>query len=188
MAPAPQVSISLRRRQIRVLVPHQAWNPGEQTVRLAAGVGLWNKSANRYLVPGVAADATHPGGAAGLSSPTAFFNAAFRFNEPWQHVFPPTTVFGDPAWWRDRAQGTALAQGDLSPFHADVDFAKLAAGVTDDMHGKPQGVPTSGPMDRILASHFETKQGADYSTTCGNANDCQGELRGRLQPYAIYVP
>ena len=188
VTPAPQVSISLRRRQIRVLVPHQAWNPGEQTVRLAAGVGLWNKAANRYLVPGVAADATRPGGAAGLSSPTAFFNAAFRFNEPWQHVFPPTTVFGNPAWWRDRAQGTALANGDLSPFHADVDFAKLDAGVTDDMHGKPQGVPTSGPMDRILASHFETKQGTDYSTTCGNANDCQGELRGRLQPYAIYVP
>ncbi len=188
VTPAPQVSISLRRRQIRVLVPHQAWNPGEQTVRLAAGVGLWNKSANRYLVPGAAATATRPGGAAGLSSPTAFFNAAFRFNEPWQHVFPPNTVVGDPAWWRDRAQGTALAKGDLSPFHADVDFAKLDAGVTDDMHGKPQGVPTSGPMDRILASHFETKQGTDYSTTCTSANDCQGELRGRLQPYAIYVP
>ena len=43
-------------------------------------------------------------------------------------------------------------------------------------------------MDRILASHFETEQGADYSTTCGSATDCQGELRGRLQPYAIYVP
>ena len=43
-------------------------------------------------------------------------------------------------------------------------------------------------MDRILASHFETKQGADYAQACGNATDCQGELRGRLQPYAVYVP
>ena len=188
VTPAPRVSISESRRQIQVLVSHQAWNPRDRTVRLAAGVGLWDKSANRYLVPGVAADATHPGGAAGLSNPTAFFNVAFRFDEPWQHVFPFDTVFNDPAWWRDRQQGTALAKGDLSPFHADVDFAKLEAGVTDDMHGEPQGVPTSGPMDRILASHFETEQGADYSTTCGNPDDCQGELRGRLQPYAIYVP
>ncbi len=188
VTPAPQVSISPLRRQIRVLVSDQAWNPGNRTVRLVAGVGLWNKSANRYLVPGVAANATRPGGAAGLPKPTAFFNAAFRFDEPWQHIFPPTTVFSDPAWWRDREQGTELAHGNLAPFHADVDFAKLEAGVTDDMRGKPQGVPTSGPMDRILASHFETKQGADYATTCGQASDCQGELRGRLQPYAIYVP
>ena len=35
------------------------------------------------------ADAHHPGGAAGLAAPTAFFNAAFRFHEPWQHTFPP---------------------------------------------------------------------------------------------------
>ena len=43
-------------------------------------------------------------------------------------------------------------------------------------------------MDRILANHFKDKQGADYSTTCGTATDCQGELRGRLSPCAIYVP
>ena len=43
-------------------------------------------------------------------------------------------------------------------------------------------------MDRILASHFETEQGTDYSTTCGSSSKCLGELRGRLQPYAIYVP
>jgi hypothetical protein len=43
-------------------------------------------------------------------------------------------------------------------------------------------------MDRILSSHFETAQGTDYSTTCGNNQGCKGELRGRLQPYSIYVP
>ena len=131
----------------------------------------------------------HPaGGAAGLSGPTAFFNVAFRYHEPWQHTFPPDTVFSNPAWWRDRQQGHALAADNLAPFHAEVDFAKLEAGVTDNMRGKPEGMPVTGPMNRILASHFETKQGADYSTACGSATDCQGELRGRLQPYAIYVP
>ena len=182
ITPAPQVSVDKGRRQIQVLVSHSAWNPGERTIRLAAATGLWNKAAGRYLVPSGAATASQPGGAEGLSDPAAFFNVAFRFHEPWQHTFPPVSVFNDPAWWRDRQQGNALADNDL-PFGAKVDFAKLEAGITDN-----SGVPSTGPMDRILASHFETKQGADYSTTCGNPDDCQGELRGRLQPYAIYVP
>jgi C-terminal binding-module, SLH-like, of glucodextranase len=188
VAPGPHVSISKRRRQIQVLVPHRGWNPRRRTVRLAAGVGLWDRHAHRYLIPDIAADATHPGGAAGLADPTAFFNAAFRFDEPWQHGFASNSIFDDPAWWRDREQGNALAHNDLSPFSARVSFAKLARGVTDEIHGKPTGVPTHGPMDRILVSHFETEQGADYSKACGEPIDCQGELRGRLQPYAIYVP
>jgi hypothetical protein len=188
IAPAPKVSISKRRRQIQVLVSHRAWDPGSRTVRLAAGAGLWDRSAHRYLIPGAAADHDHPGGAAGLSNPTAFFNVAFRYHEPFQHTFPFESVFSDPAWWRDREQGNALANGDLTPFHANVDFRKLEAGVTDNLRGKAQGIPTRGPMDRILASHFETRQGAEYSKLCGSPSDCQGELRGRLQPYAIYVP
>jgi hypothetical protein len=186
--PAPKVSISKHRRQIQVRVPHRVWNPGHRTVRLAAGVGLWDKTSHGYLIPGTASSSTDAGGAAGLQNPTAFFNAAFRFAEPWQHPFPPGSVFTDPAWWRDREQGNELASGDMTPFHADVDFGKLERSITEDMRGEPTGVPTSGPMDRILASHFETKQGTDYSKTCGSPNDCQGELRGRLQPYAIYVP
>jgi Putative esterase/C-terminal binding-module, SLH-like, of glucodextranase len=186
--PAPKVSISKRRRQIQVKVSHRAWNPGRRTVRMAAGVGLWDAKSHGYLIPQAASSATQPGGAAGLAQPPAFFNVAFRFAEPWQHPYPPGSVFSDPAWWRDRNQGDDLAKGDLAPFHADVDFSKLDRGVTDDMSGKPTGVPTSGPMDRILASHFETEQGTDYSKECGSPTDCLGELRGRLQPYAIYVP
>ncbi len=49
--PAPQVSVDKVRRQIQVIVSHRAWNPGQATVRLAAGVGLWDTSAGRYLVP-----------------------------------------------------------------------------------------------------------------------------------------
>jgi hypothetical protein len=186
--PAPQVFVDKVRRQIQVVVSHRAWDPGTSAVRLSAGAGLWDTSAGRYLVPRGAADEAHPGGSGGLNSPSAFFNVAFRFAEPWQHTFPPDTVFSDPAWWRDRQQGNALARGDLTPFHAVVDFGKLERHVTDNLSGSPQGVPRSGPMNRILASHFETQQGAQYATTCGQPTDCQGELRGQLQPYAIYVP
>jgi hypothetical protein len=180
---APTATVDTARRQITVLVPHSDWNPGTSTVRLAAGTGLWDKSANSYLIPQQAADATHPGGAGTLAKPTAFFNVAFRFNEPMPKASDAAGTATNPAWWRDSDQGQSLKTGDLSPFHADVDFSKLARGTTDN-----SGVPTTGPMDRILASHFETEQGTDYSTTCQSATSCKGELRGQLQPYAIYVP
>lgn len=180
----PGVRIDEKRRQIEVRVPHSAWNPGEGKVRLAAGIGLWDSGQDRYLLPRASADAEHPGGAAGLAEPTAFFNAAFRYEEP----MPGGLKVASPAWWRDRAQGEALRDGDLSPFHAVVDFAKLAEGVDDDMPDRPHGVPQSGPMNRILASHTETKQGVDYSTQCANPDSCLGQLRGQLQPYSVYVP
>jgi predicted esterase len=182
-AQAPTASVDPTRRQITVLVPHSDWNPGTGTVRLAAGVGLWDKSKNAYLIPQQAADAAHPGGAGTLSNPTAFFNVAFRFSEPTPNPSDLAGTATDPKWWRDADQGQSLKAGDLSPFHASVDFAKLARQVTDD-----SGVPSTGPMDRILASHFETEQGTDYSTTCQSVTACKGELRGQLQPYAIYVP
>jgi glucodextranase-like protein len=182
-ATAPTVSVDTIRRQITVLVPHSDWNPGTSTVRLAAGTGLWDESNNSYLIPQQAADATHPGGAGTLSKPTAFFNVAFRFSEPMPNPSDLSGTATDAKWWRDSDQGQALRTGDLSPFHAYVDFSKLARRVTDD-----SGVPSTGPMDRILASHFETEQGTDYSTTCQSATSCKGELRGQLQPYAIYVP
>src|SRR5262245_45708121 len=73
------------------------------------------------------------------------------------------------------------------------DFTKLAAAVNDDMPGQPGGVSQTGPMDRILVSHFETAQGADFSVNCFPQSEsggfgCLGQYQGVLQPYAIYVP
>ena len=178
---APAVSVDLERRQIELRVPHAAWNPGRQVVRLAAGVGLWNAAAGSYLVPQAPArSATTPGG--GAPGATAFFNAAFRFDEPLPSVASPDVVT-DPAWWRDKAQGSSLRTGDMAPFHTDVDFGKLADGARDDA-----GVPRTGVLNRILASRFEPEQGVDFDKECGSSEGCAGELLGRLQPYALYVP
>jgi len=176
------VSIDTSRRQIEVDVPHSLWDPTGKTVRLAAAVGLWDKANDKYLIPQQNSDSTHPGGAGNLSAPSAFLNVAFRTHEPTAAPSDLSAV-ADPAWWRDRAQGHALAAGSIAQFGVEVDFKKLAAGTTDN-----SGVPTTGAMDRILASHFETEQGLDYSSTCGSTDSCPGEYRGRLQPYAIYVP
>src|SRR6266566_2522542 len=135
----------------------------------------------------------HPAGAGAAVSPAAFFNVAFRYDEPMPAPGDPAGTATGPAWWRDKHQGEALAAGDLSAFHADVDFAKLAAAVNDDMPGQPGGVPQTGPIDRILVSHFETAQGADFSVNCfpastSGGSNCPGQYQGVLQPYAIYVP
>jgi hypothetical protein len=188
--PAPAVSVDTLRRQITVEVPHSEWNPGSSTVRLAAGVGLWNAAANSYLLPGAIASATQPGGAGPDPAPPAFFDVAFRFNaqEPLPGTPGPSTAL-TPAWWRESAQAQALASGDISAFSAQVDFAKLAAKTNDDMPGAATGVPQNGAFDRILASHFAVGQGADYATGgCGSSAACIGALRGTLLPYAIYVP
>jgi hypothetical protein len=175
------VSTDTTRRQIEVHVPHAAWDPTGKTVRLAAAVGLWDKANNTWLIPQANADATHPGGAGSLPAPSSFFNVAFRTKEP--TPAPDAQNSASPAWWRDRGQGTDLRTGTLGNFSASVDFTKLASGTDDD-----SAVPKDGPMDRILASHFETGQGLDYSKLCASTKECKGEYTGRLQPYAIYIP
>ena len=176
-----QVKVDGDRRQIEADVPHAAWNPTGKTVRLAAGVGLWDNENDKYLIPQQDADATHGGGAGSLPAPSAFYNVAFRTGEATPAPNDPMNT-ASPAWWRDRAQGSALAAGSIGDFGVNVDFAKLAAGTDDDSK-----VPKDGPMDRILASHFETEQGLNYEL-CASAEKCTGEYRGRLQPYAIYIP
>lgn len=183
--PAPTVTVDMTRRQFEVRIPKAAWNPGQDVVRIAAGAGLWDAAANRYLLPAAAATATTPGGAGTLSNPPAFFNVAFRFNEP---IFGPGQSATETSYWRDNAQAKALAEGDISSFFARVDFSKLTPGFNDDMPGQPQGVPQTGSINRIFASHVETRQGVDFSVRCGSAPTCKGEYRGQLQPYTVYVP
>ncbi len=185
---APAVSVSVPRRQIQVTIPHGDWNPGTRTIRFAIGVGLWDAAKDAYLLPGAIASATKPGGAGTAAHPAAFFDVGFRAHEPFPSVSAGTNAVLDAAWWRDQAQGHALAQNTITPFYANVSFRKLARGVTDNSQ-----IPTTGPIDRILASHFEPAQGADFAHECGfggaaNPASCVPEYDGRLEPYAIYVP
>lgn len=194
----PSLDTNLERRQIELRVPHATWNPGAAKVRMTIGVGLWDTAANGYLAPKSGeGDAQTPGGGNPLG--VALFNVGPRFDEPWPDVDQlPTYSMADAAaggmyqaaWWREKAQATALATGDVSQFHADVDFAKLRAGTEDS-----SGVPKTGTMNRILASHYEFGQGYDNSKVCFDiaagfsaGAKCIGRMVGQLQPYTIYVP
>src|SRR5207244_198014 len=126
---APTVSVDAQRHQVQVVVSHSQWNPTGQVVRLASGVGLWDKANGHYLLPQATAAAATPGGAGGVANPPAFFNVAFRSNaqEPMPTPTDPAQVAKQPQWWRDAAQATALAAGDSTKFSAQVDFPRLAA-------------------------------------------------------------
>jgi len=183
-SPLLSVQVDTGRRQLELRVPHGAWDPGRRTVRLAAAVGLWDTGDDRYLPPRQASSAAAPGGAGNAASPSAFFNVAFRFQEGLPHS-GLAGLAGDitaSGFWRERDQAAALARGDISPFSAAVDFGALADRKNDD-----SAVPTTGALDRILASHVETAQGADYAASC-YGGDFRCQYQGRLQPYAIYVP
>jgi hypothetical protein len=183
----PVVTVDARRRQIQVLLPDADWNPGTRVVRMEMGVGLWDRASGRYLLSGTSATATTPGGAGTATHPAAFFDTAFRTHEPMPDLHEldsvPATALNE-AWWRDADQGQDLAAGDISALAAYVDFGKLTTGVTDN-----RAVPRTGPMDRIMASHFEPAQGIapGYSSTCA-PGDSGCAYQGNLQPYAIYVP
>lgn len=167
----------------------------------------WNAGADAYLVPQPGnATATVPGGGTPLG--VAIFDAGPRYNpgfgptaaaeEPYEDYSQPSFTLGDAAanaadqarWWRESAQAAALSTGDVSPFCANVDFAKLAAGANDESN-----VPKTGPIDRIFASHYQFGQGFDESRVCFDLASnfsagahCVGRLVGQLQSYALYVP
>src|SRR4051794_41953468 len=115
-----------------------------------AGIGLWDAANKRYLTPA--------GGTGTAASPAAFYNVAFRTNEPAQKPTEGTNVLQNAAWWRDRDQGTALAAGDITTMHADVSFKRLAQRGT----GKP-AVPRPGPVGRIPPSPLPPAPGAGLS-------------------------
>jgi pimeloyl-ACP methyl ester carboxylesterase len=195
MTPAPTVGVDMLRRQIQLVVPHSTWDPGLSTVRTTIGVGLWDPKAGTYLAPQPGqATATTPGG--GTPNGVAIVNVGPRLNEP-MPIFAGTNFVDSAAlgevnarFWRERQQSEQLALGDVSPFFTNVDFSKLAAGVTDD-----SGVPTTGPIDRIFASHFSSGQGVQPQNVCFDLGrnfalgaKCIGREVGQLQPYALYVP
>ena len=119
--------------------------------------------------------------------------------------------------YRNNDQQKAIADGDLSPFFADVDFGKLAGGVDDE-----SGVPTTRVHDQASSPASSRRsraagcratraarppasgsQQGGIATGAGAGSgdkrpslafgwpcrdDCVPDLPGRLQRYMVYVP
>ena len=189
------VEVDQLRRQVEIRVPHDVWDPGTSRVRTTVGVGLWDTDADSYLAPAPgSASATTPGG--GGPSGVAIVNVGPRLAEPQPLVAGATmadTALGTAAttaFWRERQQSLQLTAGDVTAFASEVDFGKLRRHTHDD-----SGVPRTGPLDRIFASHYSYGQGLDPTRICYDLASqfdagakCQGSLIGQLQPYSLYVP
>ena len=198
IAGGASATVDMVRRQLDARIPHSAWNPSTGKVRITVGAGLWDADADEYLAPAPGEAGEHTAGG-GIPGGARLFNVGPRYEERQPDVDQlPTYSMADAAaggmyqaaWWREKAQATALTLGDVSQFAAEVDFAKLAAEDDDDSR-----VPKTGSMNRILASHFQFGQGYDPERVCfdiaGNfaaGPKCIGRMVGQLQPYAIYVP
>jgi dienelactone hydrolase len=144
-------------------------------------VGLWNGSSFKQIAEEPTAE--EPGGAHMTDAPPVF-NAGFRFAEPLvksdlhgtiSHADASGGVRAPGAGnWREHAQALALAARDISTFHADIDFGKLAARRDDE-----SGVPKTGFIVRLYASHLNLGEGVQATRPM---------LRGVIQPYGLYVP
>lgn len=165
--PDGSVSLDLERNQMTISVPRSIMDPGSASWRYFAGTGLWDGSGWKPVPAGVQPTSDTAASGNPVTDAPAVYNLAFRFNEP---------VGNLKGNWFEDAQAAALAARDTTPFHADVDFAELAAGSERWLHapGRLQA--------RVFASHFQPYEGVapqqlpvvGFGTT--------------LQPYILTVP
>ena len=195
--PDDRFGVDVRRNQLEVEVP---LDPGAETWRHYLVVGLWDDDRHGFAEVARNPDAETPGGARTGGDEPPVFNVGFRFDEPSRRnlglldvgrgVFDVLDVTGighglvdlvldrsprvlGEGNWREHGQARALAERDISAFHADVDFAALRAGVDE------RNVPGTGFRSLLYPSRYYLGEGIDTD------NDV---LQGRIQPYNVYVP
>ena len=192
-----RVSVDVARNQLEVEVPLE---PGRDVWRHYLVVGLWDRDAHAFRQVEIRPDEETPGGQKRSTDAPPVFNVGFRFDEPSRRNVGPTDIgrsvletldvtglgrglldtFVDTpprvlgeGNWHEHGQAMALIDRDISEFHADIDFGTLRDGVTE------RRIPESGYLSLLYPSRYYLGQGVDPD------NDV---LRGRIQPYNVYIP
>lgn len=190
-------TVDASRNQIHVDVP---LDPERETWRHYAVAGVYDTDDDAFVQIQEQPSETEPGGARGQDPPPVF-NVGFRFHDQ-EPMGSSNTSFArleddepfvdaeeglDEAseatetesrsagygHWRDHAQAKALAERDISTFHADIDFEALEREVTR------YDVPERGYVNRLYASGADIGAGIDPESNL---------IEGRVQPYSVYVP
>jgi dienelactone hydrolase len=170
------VNTSNDHNAIEARVPRSAIGGGS-AVRVWAATGLWDGTAWTAVAPGSPSPTT-PGGGSAVVSPRAF-NVAFRDGETGSYM--------------EERQAQALATGDISAFHADVDLRALASGAT-----RPYAIRTKRFYAVVMDQGFTIppyNEGVSYSGVPGRFAGLGGaaltqkfSFFGRHQPYGLYIP
>lgn len=182
-------TVDLERHQIEVTVP---LSPGSETWRHYLVCGLFDADTGAFKQIQPEPTETHPGGSMGQNPPPVFSTG---FRQPDQEPMGDTNLDPETAeeqvesaieglqggqtnygTWREHAQAQALADRDISDFYADIDFEKVSRNVTE------YHVRQTGFMDRLYGSRFDIGAGV------GETDDGEVIMRGRIQPYGLYVP
>jgi len=175
--PDGAVEMDTTSNQMTIRIPRSRLDPGARAVwRHVAGVGLWSGEAWRTPRPGDEPTADEPASGGDAPAP-AVFNLAFRFDEPQsKEPLPPYTTFPGIGNWFEDKQSRALTGRSSGDFFADVDFAKLAAGVSEEGRRR-----AGREQARIFASSLDVPEGVAGSGRFPGYG-------GRLQPYLVTVP
>ncbi len=180
--PPGAVTIDQTTNQMTVRVPRSIMDPATTTWRYVAGVGLRSGEGFKAVATRGQATSEEPASGSALGSAPAVFNLAFRFDEPTtkEPRAPYTTFPGIGNWFEDKqsralaGRSTSAPPGTGADFHADVDFAKLAAAADEQMHAAPQF-----EQARIMPSGLGVPEGVKNGFP---------EFGGQLQPYLLTVP
>jgi len=208
-----QSSVDLERNQIETTLPV---DPGRDTWRHYAVVGLWDEEAHEFEQIADEPTERRPGGAAG-ESPPPVFNVAFRFDEPLVAAAGEPDV-GTPATVPESRESEVRDdghdsddgpdrdddghyRGDYGHYreHAQAnalaarDISELCAEI--DFAKLRDGVtdvetPDSGLHSRLYASQFDLGEGisSEERDHTGSQSSTVDVLRNRVQPYSLYVP
>jgi len=180
--PAGAVTLDPATNQMTVRVPRSVMDPGSTTWRYVAGAGLRDGEGFKAVATGGQATSETPASGSAAGSAPAVFNLAFRFDEPTtkEPRAPYTTFPGIGNFFEDKqsralaGRSTSAPPGTGADFHADVDFAKLAAAIDESIHD-----PARAEQARIYASGASVPEGVRGSFP---------EFGGQLQPYLLTVP
>lgn len=170
-------SVDPRRNQIEV---ETNLRPGDETWRHYVVIGLFDPEADEFKQVLEEPTETHPGGSHGADPPPVLnvgFRLAVEDDEPVAEGMEACRgnrgLLGC-GHWKEHGQALALEARDIRRFGTGIDFDALASGETDR-----SGVPQTGFLTRLYASHLDLGEGA---------RPTRPMLRGKIQPYGLYVP
>jgi dienelactone hydrolase len=168
------VAVNLDDNTIEARVPRDA---GWGHVRAWAASGLWDGH-GWMAVPSSSPTAGAPGGG-GLQVASRVWNIAFRD--------------GETGSFMEELQAAALAAGDITAFHADVDLDALARGA-DEPYAIEPGRFYAAIVDEGV-SIPPMHEGLSYDGMPGRFSGVGGaalaqtfDFYGRYQPYGLYIP
>lgn len=159
---------------------------GRDRVRIAAGAGLWDPIAERWMSPDVGVRSLRGGNASdrpsGARSPSdpAIVNLLFRGDETTSisSLDDPT---GSPRTFQTQRQSETLLRGTTGAYALELDLDRLGRS------GPSEPLPVRRGDERDFVRLYRSDVDAE-GVVVGGSGGTFSLFLGRYQPYAVYLP